>query len=211
MTLGIVSIKKIESIEEISLYRIANNIKIYGIYIDTEINLVMEMLYCTLYDIQDLIITFSDDEKIEYLSQFTELLIKQVKQINSSGILIKDIKPDNIMLDKNGNVKIIDFGVSEIIPNNRMGTGFITPPELSIAHEFYTNNTRYNFSSDLFSVGVTILNVLFNTKYRHYIYKDGILYVGFCSDLEEKEYTSNNLIFKLLQMINCDPKKRFGF
>ena len=42
-------------------------------------------------------------------------LIEGLGYIHSKGILHRDIKLDNILLDGKGNVKIADFGVSKIV------------------------------------------------------------------------------------------------
>ena len=74
-----------------------------------------------------LVMEFVDGEELRYFlrrkrkeNEFTEaLVIKLVKQIASAldyahkkSIVHKDIKPANIMVDRNGEVKILDFGLA---------------------------------------------------------------------------------------------------
>jgi len=39
--------------------------------------------------------------------------INALEQLHSQGIIHRDIKPDNIMLDDMGHIKLTDFGLSE--------------------------------------------------------------------------------------------------
>lgn len=234
-TLGFVAIKEYQnerekyvgSIEEIIFYRMMNertNVcpKLYGMFFRDDVKcLVMEMLYCTLSEIQELMITFSYEEKLEYLSKFMEILSKKVKQINYLGILNSDIKPENIMLDKNGNIKIIDFSISQYFGlnpsshcmTNSITTDFLKSPEFSTEHAFYNPeiHSRRSLDTDIFAAGVSILNVLFNTKYTHFIHKDGGLYFGDLGDLEHleiKRYENSDFLQKIFKIIDHNPSNR---
>ena len=49
---------------------------------------------------------------------FFKQIIEGLLHIHQKGILHRDIKLDNILLDEKGNVKIADFGVGKFIPHN---------------------------------------------------------------------------------------------
>jgi serine/threonine protein kinase len=43
--------------------------------------------------------------------------------------LYRDLKPENILLDKNGNCKLADFGISKILKKGKKTMSFVGTPE----------------------------------------------------------------------------------
>lgn len=87
-----------------------------------------------------------------------EQIAKGLRAFHRMEMLHQDLKPENIMIDRSGTVKIIDFGsvkiagISEITPldrqeDNVLGTLNYTAPE-------YHLGQRGTVKSDLFSLGV---------------------------------------------------------
>lgn len=94
----------------------------------------------------------SPKEKYKIINQ----LLNAIETAHNNGIIHRDINPNNIMLDDNGDVKVIDFGICKIkqMLNNatvfHMGTNSYSAPEV---HEHSHNATE---QSDLYSIGAVI-------------------------------------------------------
>jgi serum/glucocorticoid-regulated kinase 2 len=59
---------------------------------------------------------------------FAEILLG-LEHLHSLDIVYRDIKPENILLDVDGHVRIADFGLSKIIPMRQRAYSFCGSPE----------------------------------------------------------------------------------
>ena len=115
---------------------------------------------CTLRNEIDTKGSIPQERALEIANQILEGL----GHAHSKGVIHRDIKPDNIQLLSNGQVKITDFGIARLTfqPNLTMdGQVFGTPsymsPEQVVGKEI-------DARSDLFSVGVVLYEMLSGTK-----------------------------------------------
>ena len=85
-------------------------------------------------------------------------LLDGLEACHDNGVVHRDIKGENIMLDKDYNVKLVDFGFAtnkiQGKLNTFLGTLNYAVPELHL-HQPY-----YGVSSDIFSLGVTIYVII---------------------------------------------------
>jgi serum/glucocorticoid-regulated kinase 2 len=59
---------------------------------------------------------------------FAEILLG-LEHLHSLNIVYRDIKPENILLDIDGHIRIADFGLSKIIPHLHKSYSFCGSPE----------------------------------------------------------------------------------
>lgn len=59
---------------------------------------------------------------------FCEILLG-LEYLHAKDIVYRDIKPENILIDIEGHIKIADFGLAKIIPNRQKSFSFCGSPE----------------------------------------------------------------------------------
>ena len=90
-------------------------------------------------------------EKLEKLVEISDAL----DLIHSEGIYHLDIKPDNIMIEENGNIKLIDFGCSQskYEEYGKYGTLLYSSPKQCLAYK-ENEKVKYSEKDDIYSFGI---------------------------------------------------------
>lgn len=133
-----------------------NVIKLYEVY-ETEksIYLVLELIQGK--SLQEVLKKgmFKDNEA--RITNVISSIIEALAYLASKGVMHRDLKPDNILLDKGDKVKIVDFGLATFIdlPEyifKKCGTpGYIAPEVFKYDQKLVT--TAYDHHCDVFSAG----------------------------------------------------------
>lgn len=142
---------------------------------------------------------------------YAKLIFKQIieglKYIHSKGIVHRDIKLDNILIDLTNTVKICDFGVSKrLSPGDIMKEHCGTPAY--IAPEIFQDKGYEGFSCDIWSAGVTLYYMLGGVqpfKGNNPTELKKMVKSGKFQKLEKVSPEANDLI---QGMLTVDPRKR---
>jgi serine/threonine-protein kinase len=108
------------------------------------------------------------DENQLTISERIELFISVlqiVEYAHNNLVIHRDLKPDNIFIDRNGNVKILDFGIAKLekenedLPLTATDKHFYSPKYAS-PEQMLTKNV--SVQSDIFSAGLLLQTLLTN-------------------------------------------------
>jgi serine/threonine protein kinase len=104
---------------------------------------------------------FTTDEVVVMLKK----MLSAIEFIHQTGILHRDISPDNILIDQTGNPVLIDFGAAseQAVQATRVLTGRRVVKDGYSPQEFYLTGAEQSPSSDLYALGATFYHVITGT------------------------------------------------
>jgi predicted Ser/Thr protein kinase len=89
-------------------------------------------------------------------------LLAALEFAHRTGIVHRDIKPQNVMLDRDGNAKVTDFGIARAADSGMTEAGSILGTAQYLAPE-QARGQRVDERSDLYSVGIVLYEMLTGT------------------------------------------------
>uniref|UniRef100_A0A3B4TVQ0 non-specific serine/threonine protein kinase n=1 Tax=Seriola dumerili TaxID=41447 RepID=A0A3B4TVQ0_SERDU len=180
--------------------------------LETENSYYMAMELCAGGDLMDRICERKRLEERE-VRRYTRQILSAVEHLHKHGIVHRDLKIENFLLDEHNNIKIVDFGLSNTLKteslslellNTQCGSPAYAAPEL-LAHR------KYGPKVDVWSVGVSMFAMLtgtlpftvepFNIKQLHQKMVNGEI-SSIPSDV------SKGAVSFVLSLLEPDPAKR---
>ncbi|MES1912357.1 MAG: hypothetical protein MHM6MM_004644 [Cercozoa sp. M6MM] len=133
-------------------------------------------------------------------------IILGLEELHSYNIVYRDLKPDNLLFDAEGHIRISDFGIADHLrPRNRFRTSGKSGTDLYLAPEVIQRK-KYTTTVDMWALGVTLYEFLFLHRPFKSNSKAATSPLRFDSN-REISAEAESLLRGLLQK---DPKKRLG-
>ncbi|WP_171230445.1 serine/threonine-protein kinase [Ruegeria sp. HKCCA4008] len=113
-------------------------------------------------DLLDYVENPENDGGPDFIVQVTEKMLSAVSFIHQSGMLHRDISPDNILIDENGDPVLIDFGAAREQAANK-SAALLTLRVIKDGyspHEFYVRGADQGPSSDLYVLAATLYHAI---------------------------------------------------
>lgn len=130
-----------------------------------------------------------------------------IEYVHKLGIVHRDLKPENLLLDKNKNIKIVDFGLSNLYKNDELlktacGSPCYAAPEM-IAGKKYVG-----LRVDIWSAGVILYAMVcgylpFDDPDTQLLYKKIM-----SGDYSIPSHVSSECRHLIKTILNTDPEKR---
>ncbi len=183
--------------------------------------LIIKLHYCfqdsqNLYFIMDLIQggdllyhlrlhrRFDDEKTRFYISE----MILVLEFLHKNNIMYRDIKPENILIDTTGHIKLVDFGLSKMFEKNEKmyticGTSFYLAPEL-------IKGKGYNCDADWWSLGCLMYELLSGKPPPFRMERNDINTLNFDKPVEMDNSFSDDAKDLITKLLVVDPKQRLG-
>ena len=91
----------------------------------------------------------------EKTMDFIMQILTALQHAHEKGVVHRDIKPQNIMVQANGRLKVTDFGIAQISDTEKGNSGVAMGTVYYISPEQASGKTT-TFSSDIYSVGIML-------------------------------------------------------
>ncbi len=87
-------------------------------------------------------------------------ILSALQHAHNNGIIHRDIKPQNILMDAEGHIKVADFGIARVAGANTISTDDSVMGSVHYFSPEQAKNENVTFASDLYSVGVCLYEMM---------------------------------------------------
>lgn len=102
-------------------------------------------------------------DKIEKVATEMCHVLDALQYLHSRGVVHRDVKPSNIMIENGSVIKLMDLGIARLNGGNKYSSyGFIGTPQYAAPEQILrdTVNTEINARTDIYAAGITLYELI---------------------------------------------------
>ena len=142
--------------------------------------------------------SFQFDEAIEIIKQIG----KGLSKAHEKGIVHRDIKPANIIISKDGNVKIVDFGLAKLSGMTKLTKASSTLGTIAYMSPEQTRGDEVDHRTDIWSLGVLFYEMLSGLLPFRGDYEQAVMYSILNEEPEPLSNYKKEMSFGFQNIIN---------
>jgi len=167
--------------------------------------------------VDDVLIELEEGLSEPAIKGINQQLLKGMEYLHNNGVIHRDLKAGNILLKKDGSVKLTDFGVSSMSKSAKerrstfIGTPYWMAPEVVLCEN--DKEKTYDNKSDIWSLGITVIELAETSPPYSDMHPMRVLFKIPKADsptLTDQGKWSQNLHDFLACCLFKDPEKRFS-
>ena len=156
-----------------------------------------------LHHLSSLPIVPMDDTRL-----YTAEIVLALEHLHNNHIVYRDLKPENVLLDKDGHVKLTDFGLCKEI-NEQDGTKTFCGTAEYLAPEVVLRE-GYGFKVDWWALGILLFEILFTTT-PFYDENQAVLFDNIVNEEPQFPKFGHKAAIDLIKMLlQKEPENRPG-
>ena len=200
--------KRLErEIKILKILRHNNIVQLYNV-INTSSTIYLVMEYIKGKELFEIIVHKKKLSELDSLRYYQQL-ISGIEYLGKIRVAHRDLKPENLLIDSKNNLKIADFGLSNIYKHNELLSTACGSPCYA-APEMLAGDKYFGLSADIWSSGIILYTMLcgrlpFEDKDNEVLYKK--IQEG---NFKIPEFLSDNAKDFLQKVLVVDPKKRYN-
>jgi len=142
---------------------------------------------------------------------YVACVVEAFAYLHKRQYVYRDLKPENLMIDNNGYVRVVDLGFAKkVMPGHKTwtfcGTPEYIPPEI-------ISNTGHNIAADYWSLGILVFELL--SKRTPFRAKDDLaIYEGILRGIHSVQFPykiSRKAESLIKSLCRQDPSERLGY
>ncbi|CAD8063289.1 unnamed protein product [Paramecium primaurelia] len=145
--------------------------------------------------------------KEEQIQFYAILIIHALQFLHTQKIIYRDLKPENVLIDEKGYIKLTDFGLSKILLQEKADS-IVGTPEYLAPEILSQNGDGYDYKVDCWSLGCLLYEMIAEQPPFMSEQRDQLIKLIKTTQPQFNFPISNELKDLIVSLLQKDPKQR---